>query len=336
MLKAKYGRFFSTIWATLLLSCLFAFAMTGTGRAAEALKKVRIAFPSMVIDFAPLWVAGEKGLFRDEGLDVENMLIPGGVRGIQALIAGDTQFALGNTAYAVAARAAGEGIFAAAVPMNRLDYLLVARQPVARASDFTGKKVAVGGGVGGADSLAARIALERLGVNPSTVTMIAAGGSGERLNALRAGAVDAAIIGGGTFIGGGSGLHKIVDLTELGIEYPMTGLFTMRKYSGGNRDSILALIRGYLRGVKFFQERKDEAIAITARNLRSTNLELIERQWQYAKSYMFEKIPYPTEKGFKAVIDLLAPRNPKVASLRFEDVADTGYVRELVDKGFFK
>ena len=336
MLVAKYQKCFSIVSATVMLSCFSVFALTGTGSSAETPKKVRVAFPSMVIDFAPLWVAHEKGLFRDERLEVENTLIPGGVRGIQALIAGDSHFALGNTAYAVAARAAGEGVFAAAVPMNRLDYLLVARQPIARASDFTGKKVAVGGGVGGADSLAARLALERLGVDPSTVTMIAAGGSGERLNALRAGAVDAAIIGGGTFIGGGSGLHKVVDLTEQGIEYPMTGLFTTRKYSGANRDSILAFIRGYLRGVKFFQDRKDDAIAITARNLRSTNLKLIERQWQYAKSYMFEKIPYPTEKGFKEVIDLLAPRNPKVASLRFEDVADTGYVAELVDKGFFK
>ncbi|HEY7219105.1 MAG TPA: hypothetical protein VH985_12030 [Candidatus Binatia bacterium] len=131
-------------------------------------------------------------------------------------------------------------------------------------------------------------------------------------------------------------MHKVVDLTALDIEYPMTGLFTTRKYSGANRDSVLAFLRGYLRGVKYFQEHKDEAIAITARNLRSSNVALIERQWQYAKSYMFEKIPYPTEKGFKAIFELLAPRNPKIASLRFEDVADTGYVRELVDKGFFK
>src|SRR5690242_582418 len=96
MLKAKYQRFISTTLITVMFSGLCAFVLTGTGRAAEALKKVRIAFPSMVIDFAPLWVAREKGLFRDEGLDIENMLIPGGVRGVQALIAGDVQFALGN------------------------------------------------------------------------------------------------------------------------------------------------------------------------------------------------------------------------------------------------
>lgn len=199
----------------------------------------------MVIDFAPLWVAREKGLFRDEGLDIENMLI-----------AGDVQFALGNTSYAITARAAGKGVFTAAVPMNRLDYVLVTRQSMTRPSDFAGKKLGIGGGVGGADSLAARFALERLGVNPSTVTMISTGGSGERLKALRVGVVDGAIIGGGTFIGGGSGLHKLVDLTELGIEYPMTGLFTTRKYAGANRDAVLAFIRGYLRGVKFFRSEK--------------------------------------------------------------------------------
>jgi ABC-type nitrate/sulfonate/bicarbonate transport system substrate-binding protein len=148
--------------------------------------------------------------------------------------------------------------------------------------------------------------------------------------------VDAAIIGGGTFIGSGTGLHKLVDLTDLGVEFPMTGIFTANKYAIANRDSVLGFIRGYMRGVRFFQERKEEAIAIAARNLRTSNTDLIERQWQYAKSYMFEKIPYPTEKGFNLVFDLLAPRVPKVSGLRFEDVCDTSFVKELVDKGFFK
>ena len=52
--------------ATVKLSFLFAVVLPDAGWAAEALKKVRIAFPSMVIDFAPLWVAREKGLFYDD------------------------------------------------------------------------------------------------------------------------------------------------------------------------------------------------------------------------------------------------------------------------------
>jgi ABC-type nitrate/sulfonate/bicarbonate transport system substrate-binding protein len=56
-----------------------------------------------------------------------------------------------------------------AVPMNRLDYAFVSRQPINRPSDLNGKKIGVGG-VGGSDNLATRIALEKLGVNPSSVT----------------------------------------------------------------------------------------------------------------------------------------------------------------------
>jgi NitT/TauT family transport system substrate-binding protein len=211
----------------------------------------------------------------------------------------------------------------------------VARQPFKSPSDFTGKKVGIGS-LGGSDEVATRIALEHLGVDPNSVTRLQIGGSAERLAALRNGSIDAANIGGATFIGGGAGLYKILDLTELGVEFPFTAIFTTRRYAQANREAVLALIRGYMRGVRFFQQNKEESIAITARNLRNPNKELLERQWQYVKDHVYEKVPLPTEKGFKLVFDMLAPRNPKVASLRMEDVFDASFIKELTDKGFFK
>ena len=47
-------------------------------------------------------------------------------------------------------------------------------------------------------------------------------------------------------------------------------------------------------------------------------------------------MPAPTAKGFKLIFDLMAPRNPKVAALRIEDVFDASFVQELSAKGFFK
>ena len=204
-----------------------------------------------------------------------------------------------------------------------------------RNRDLNGKRVGIGA-VGGADEVATRIALEQLGVNPANVTMIQVGGSAERLAALRAGSVDAATVGGGTFVGAGAGLHKALDLTELGVEFPFTAVFTTKKFASANRGAVLGLIRGYMRGVRFFQQNKEESIAITARNLRNPNRELLERQWSYVKDHVYEKVPLPTEKGFKLVFDMLAPRNPKVAALRMEDVFDGSFVKELADKGFFK
>jgi hypothetical protein len=128
----------------------------------------------------------------------------------------------------------------------------------------------------------------------------------------------------------------VLDLLELEVEFPFTAIFTTRKFAAANREAVLGLVRAYMRGVRFFQQNKDESINITARNLRTTNKELLERQWSYVKDNVFEKIPYASDKGFKLVFDMLSPRNPKVAALRTEDVFDGSYVKELMDKGFFK
>jgi ABC-type nitrate/sulfonate/bicarbonate transport system substrate-binding protein len=310
-------------------------ASYGLALAAEPLRKVRMAIPSIVIDFAPLWIAREKGIFRDERIDPEIAYIQGNIRGVQALVAGEVQFGIAGSAGAVSARAAGEDVVIVAVPMNRLDYTFVGRQPFKTAADLTGKKVGIGA-VGGSDELATRLALEKLGVDPGRVTMLTVGGSGDRLAALRAGSVDAATVGGATFIGGAAGLYKLIDLTDLGVEFPFTAIFTTKRYAAANRDAVLGFIRAYMRGVRFFQQNKEEAIAITARNLRTTNKELLERQWSYVKDHVFEKIPNASDKGFKLIFDMLSPRNPKVAALRTEDVFDGSYVKELMDKGFFK
>ena len=304
-------------------------------RGAEPFKKMRVAIPSIVIDFAPLWIARDKGFFRDERLEVEVTYIQGNIRVVQSLIAGEVQAGIAGSAGPISSRAAGEDTVIVAVPMNRLDYTFASRQPVTKASDLTGKRVGIGA-VGGSDEVATRIALEQLGVNPATVTMIQVGGSAERLAALRAGSVDAATVGGGTFVGAGAGLYKALDLTELGVEFPFTAIFTTKKFASANREAVLGLIRGYMRGVRFFQQNKEESIAITARNLRNPNRALLERQWQYVKDHVFEKVPLPTEKGFKLVFDMMAPRNPKVAALKMEDVFDGSFIKELTDKGFFK
>ena len=321
--------------AIVAVGSFFCLLAPGLTMGAEPLKKIRIAIPSIVIDFAPLWIARDKGFFRDERLDAEITYIQGNIRGVQALIAGEVQFGIAGSAGPIGARAAGEDAVIVAVPMNRLDYTFVARQPVKSAGDLAGKKIGIGA-VGGSDEVATGIALKHLGVDPKQVTMLVTGGSAERLAALRAGSVDAATVGGATFIGGGAGLYKVLDLVDLGVEFPFTAIFTTRRYAQANRDAVLALIRGYMRGVRFFQQNKEESIAITARNLRNPNMVLLERQWQYVKDHVYEKVPLPTEKGFKLVFDMLAPRNPKVASLRMEDVFDASFVKDLTDKGFFK
>jgi NitT/TauT family transport system substrate-binding protein len=206
--------------------------------AAEPLRKMRIAIPSIVIDFAPLWIARDKGFFRDERIEVEIPYIQGNVRGVQSLLAGDVQVGIAGSAGPISAKAAGEDAVIVAVPMNRLDYTFVGRQPFKSPSDLNGKKVGIGS-FGGSDEVATRIALEHLGVDSNSVTRLQIGGSAERLAALRTGSIDAANIGGATFIGGGAGLYKLLDLTELGVEFPFKKICAGKPGTRAGSDSSI-------------------------------------------------------------------------------------------------
>ena len=86
---------------------------------------MRIAIPSIVIDFAPLWIAREKGFFQRRRNRCRDNLHSGEYKRVQALIAGEVQAGIAGSAGPISARAAGEDTVIVAVPMNRLDYTFV-------------------------------------------------------------------------------------------------------------------------------------------------------------------------------------------------------------------
>src|SRR5262245_62574973 len=123
----KNGNWTATIAAACTFFCLLAH---GLAMSAEPLKRMRVAIPSIVIDFAPLWIGREKGLFREERIEVEITYIQGNIRGVQSLLAGEVQAGIAGAAGRIGARAAGEDAVNVAVPMKRSEHTFVARQPV--------------------------------------------------------------------------------------------------------------------------------------------------------------------------------------------------------------
>ena len=66
MTKYQIGRINFALWIVTI--CFWSFAPR-IAQSAELLKKIRVAYPSIVIDFAPLWIARDKGFFREEGIE---------------------------------------------------------------------------------------------------------------------------------------------------------------------------------------------------------------------------------------------------------------------------
>ena len=323
---------------TLLLPLLLMGSSTliNTLWAAQVGEKARIAYPSMSMPMAPWWIAQEKGIFRQEGLDAESMYIRGDSTVVQALVGGDIQAGYGGATPVAGAVAQGAPLVIIAVPANRMGYLLVTRQPIKDPRELYGKKFAISS-FGGSSEIATRLGLEKLGIDPNKVAMVQIGGSPDRITAIKRGTVDGSLLSANEMIGaGGMGFHTAFDFTKSDLEYPYNVLYVRRQFVAEKRKAAAGVIRAFMKGLWFMQENQDEAVKIAGRWLRSSDTEALKRQWKYIAFQFHQEIPYATEAGFKLALNGLAASSPKAAAVRMQDMVDVTLIDELVKEGFFK
>jgi ABC-type nitrate/sulfonate/bicarbonate transport system substrate-binding protein len=302
----------------------------------EKLEKVRIAYPTISMAMAPWWVAKEKGFALQEGLDVDLMYIKGDSTIVQSLVGGDIQGGYAGATPVAAAVARGGQVVIVAVPANRMGYLLMTREPIKDPKDLAGKKFAISS-FGGSSEVATKLGLEKFGADPNKVVLLQVGGSPDRIAALKRGSVDGSILSANEVIGAaGMGFHTLFDFAKSDLEYPYNVLYVAKQFASEKRKATSAMIKSFMRGLWFMQENEDESVRITARWVKSTEMESIRRQWKYISFQMHQEVPYSTEAGFKLALSGMAQTNPKAAALRMDQVADMSFVDELVNQGFFK
>ena len=140
-----------TVLAILALSLVF-HACAGKSVAAEApekLTKVRMGLAARSTTSMPFFVAKERGFFREEGLDVE-LIVMQAIQTIQATMGNSTQFA-SATGSAVSSAVQGADIRVILAVTDRPSFDLLAQPSITSVQQLRGKKIGTGGGrlVGG-------------------------------------------------------------------------------------------------------------------------------------------------------------------------------------------
>ncbi|MDP2726477.1 MAG: ABC transporter substrate-binding protein [Dehalococcoidia bacterium] len=149
--------------------------------------KIKIA-QSFFIPLSLAWaVAQKEGYYKEEGLDAEFVRAPG-TPGLAALAAGEILF---SDAVGSAMNATMEGApFRSVLTTGSAEQHAWARDPIKKASDLVGKKFGCSS-TGDAACLMTQKFMQKQGLDDVTkVTWLSAGGSGERLAALKSGALD--------------------------------------------------------------------------------------------------------------------------------------------------
>jgi len=191
--------------------------------------KVRISNAGLTITALPLLAARDWGTFKENGLDVE-IVVMSPPLGAAAMNQGDIDYVAGVGPASVAATLTGLPSRAIWFSSDRISYWLQAPAQYKTLNDLKGKKIALSGGVGGTNHVALSIALEKLGFNPKDYAMVGIPGQQlQILYSLESGFVEAALLSPPhIFTAAKKGFHKLLDVGAM-VEMPGGGLTAMVK-----------------------------------------------------------------------------------------------------------
>ena len=318
-------------FATAILGALL-LGMGPSIAGAQALKKIRIGYPSLSFRQSNVWVATEMKLFNKYGLEVEPIFLRGGQMATQALVAGDPPIV--NIGTVVQASLRGHNLVLVAAVENNYDQIVFARPQITKLEQLKGKSFGVSG-FGSATHYASTILVKYLKLDPKDLSLIPTGADAERLAALSTAKIDATFFSSSAApVARKAGFNELLQIADLGVEVQGNGFATSKSYIQTNRDTVKNALKGFVEAIYFVFANKKEAQRVFAKYMRTNDPAVLDDSYEgYIK--MIPKKPYPTLKGIQFMLDMLAPTMPEAKGAKPEQFVDLSFLQELEREGFF-
>ena len=303
---------------------------------AQRIERAVLAFGSTGPNLTPFWVARDAGLYRQHGLEVDVVFFRGSTIAINALATRDAHFGAFGASSSVLAKLGGVDTVLIATATPGLLFYLVARKEIRNASDLRGKKIAASRP--GTDSdLAARVAVQKLGLSEKDVSILSMGTDTERMSAMSQGIADATVVTIGGYVAAQKlGFHSLIDLSQANIPYEAASLITTRTLIKENPDMVLRFTRGFVAAIQYAQIHREFTLKVLSKYMRTTDQEVLNASYDYYVGRIIPRTPYVSEKGLQGVIDFIRQRNPQTPSVKAQDFMDNRFIKELDESGFIK
>jgi ABC-type nitrate/sulfonate/bicarbonate transport system substrate-binding protein len=253
---------------------------------------------------------------------------------IPAILSGQVEIANMSSAPALTAWARGAELATVGVTSNRLLHVVMTRGSMRKPEELKGKKVG-SDRYGSLSDLVLREALRHYNLAPDRdVAVIQTGGLPERLGALKIGAVDGAIVAGDTaFEAEKLGFHKLIDLSQLPIQYPGSTIIVSKPFLAGKRDVVKRFLRGWIEGIKTAKTDKEYTIDVMQKFLKTSDRWILDKTFEVYQP-IHERVPSPDAKALGAALKQLSATVPQAGQLKIEDFIDRSLISELETEGF--
>ncbi len=301
-------------------------------------REIRFAVVGGSPSFTAIWLGVDNGIFEKYGARVTLLTMTGSVA-LTALLSGDIDIAADGPTMVQADPTGTRLAFVAALQNEFAGFIVYARPEIHSFQELKGQVVA-GTTPSATASLALRNALRREGLNPATdVRWIYLNTPAGQLATLQKGLIAAAALTWpSNFEADKVGLRKLADLKGWHLPAAATNLAVKREWAAGNRQLLIAFLKGLIEATAVAKSNKAAAQKVIAKYLRLSDETLVEAAYERFAD-VWPNPPYITREAVaEAIRDVQSAEARKHAPADFIDnapldaVVNSGFANPFIKK----
>jgi NitT/TauT family transport system substrate-binding protein len=270
-------------------------------------------------------MAKDAGILKKNQLDAEVIYIAGGTLAMQALVGKSLDFlCTGGTPFIHAYLEGAQAKIIGGVN-NRLPYAFVAHSLIKTPAQLKGKKIGISR-FGSTDDYALKLALAEFKIPLKEVNILQIGGPGTRLNALKAGSIDATVLTSGLAqiaMKGGSSL--LIDFGEKNIDYQQVALISRDDLLKSQPELVRRFTKAYLEAIRYYKKEHEVAVQKAMALLKTNDLEIAQFDYNL-RSQALPDDGKPTVKGLQVALEDIVKENPRAKRVSVQQFVDLSFL----------
>ena len=338
----------------LLLIALVAGGAALPGYAQQKLLPLRLDLVSISLNKLVNWVALEEGLYRKNGLDVQQFMPldtvaevkkftgyevpPPYVRGGGAGMIPDKRnpITIGGGSPNIVAMVTNARAVKTVIILtteNTTRWLIIARKDITKPEQLKGKRLGYTT-YGTTSHFQATLLAKRMGWDPiQDISLLSTSGAAD-LSVLRDGVADAFVSGElATLEALAAGYKPLVDMGEWKVPMASNGVNVDRAWLQGNRETARRLVKSIVEAIALMKKDKQIAFRAMAKYYGITDPKM--QAYFYEEMPNVPRKPYPTVAGVQKTMEVFeSVAGNEMRKHKPEEFYDDSFVRELDQSGF--
>ena len=320
-----------------LISALIITGSFAVPASAQTLETFRVSYGGYNETATPMWVGGDKGIFRKYGIDASMIQVRSGALSVAALVAREVDAVWPAQSTILSTVFGGVKLGCIASPINKIPRLLVVRKDITHIEDLRGKVVGVQS-IGGGFWLQTMIIFDSLGIDPDKhgLKFRVIGDGPVIAQALTTGNIDvAAMTYSLSETALKAGFRSMVDAADLKAPYQGPSMCALKDVLANRQDFFLRLTKGLAEATAFILDggNKAEVIKTLMKHLRLSKPDEGESSYKVLRLMTTLDLA-PNPAAFKIVQRIVAKVNSKIAQVDIDQIIDNTHVRNLESSGF--